>query len=93
MFHFHLGLEAAGAVQIIGGRDLTTKWSGAREKGMGSKATYTDRRIHGTRGFLELGPQGKERVGALRFLESTANRQNDAHHRARRIRNGSRERW
>lgn len=41
---------------------------------MGSRAMYTDRRIHGTWGFLELGLQGEERVAALRFLHSTANR-------------------
>lgn len=41
---------------------------------IGSRATYIEGRIHRTWGYLQLGLQGEERVGTLRFLNSTADR-------------------
>lgn len=64
MFNLHLGLEAAGAVQVIGGRGLTR--GQRREDGFkGCEPT-------GLRDPWNWGCKGKESVGALRFLDPTA---------------------
>lgn len=72
MFHFHPGLEAPGAVQVTGGQ--------GPEKRDGFKG-YVHRQKNPQ--DLRIPGAGAARRGkrwALRFLDSTANRWNDAHH-------------